>query len=419
MKTGYEKEAFGGSRDGVNFSAPADAGVQGGSNRNDEPTLNMGQSLGGGRFVGNQTAYNQATYGQNTRPSYSQKNLSPTQRNNLMQQMGITMDNPYGFQNRFSDALGIDPKNLSYPNLSPQKRQGIMQLTLDRYLDPNLSAVSNPNDQLRPGMREGDITRFGTVESVPKEDMNTLEKLFSNNMFGGMLGIGKELVLTEKPGDIPASASVAGEDPRYTPSGGFKVDVPGGIANYVASVREKFNRPPEFDVSMDADATVSYTPGQQNPFADANLDINRDKEARTSSMVSDMTNYFAPNVNTGRPRVNISSSTDRSSAPLNDMTLKPNNVTTTPPQDVVPEFYNPRSDRSAFMLDALEEFDRGAQVERGGIASVARSSNKEPFNLMDLGNTSLLGTRVPTNNKPQANSYFDRLLADSLTGARR
>jgi hypothetical protein len=412
MATGYEKEAFGSSRDGVNFSADANDGfsnasVVGGDNRNDEPTLRMGQSLGGGRFVGNQTAYNLATYGQNTRPSYSQKNLSPTQRNNLMQQMGITMDNPYGFQNRFSDTLGIDPKNLSYPNLSPQKRQGIMQLTLDRYLDPTLSVVSNPNDQLRPGMRAGDITRFGTVESVPKENMNTLEKLFSNTMIGSMFGIGKELVLTEKPGDIPASASVAGEDPRYTPSGGFKVNVPGGIANYVDSVREKFNRPPEFDVSMDADATVSYTPGQ------------RSSQASTSSMVSDMTNYFAPNVNTGRPRVDISSSTDSSSAPLNNMTLKSNNVTMAPPQDIVPEFYNPRSDRSAFMLDALEEFDRGAQVESAGIASVAQPSSKEPFNLMDLGNTSLLGTRVPTNNKPQANSYFDRLLADSLTGARR
>ena len=419
MATGYEKEAFGSSRDGVNFSGStsgssddgfSNANVQGGSNRNDEPTLNMGQSLGGGRFVGNQTAYNQATYGQNTRPSYSQKNLSPTQRNNLMQQMGITMDNPYGFQNRFSDTLGIDPKNLSYPNLSPQKRQGIMQLTLDRYLDPNLSAVSNPNDQLRPGMRGGDITRFGMVESVPKENMNTLEKLFSDNMFfGGMVGVGRELALTEKPGDIPASASVAGEDPRYTPSGGFKVAVPGGIANFVDSVGEKFNRPPEFDVSMDADATVGYTPGQ------------RSSQDSTSSMVSDMTNYFAPNVNTGRPRVNITSSTDRSLPPLNNMTLKSDNVTTMAPnsQDVVPEFYNPRSDRSAFMLDALEEFDRGAQVESAGIASVAQPSRKEPFNLMDLGNTSLLGTRVPTNNKPQANSYFDRLLADSLTGARR
>jgi len=267
MATGYENEAFGSSRDGVNFSPSTpgssddgfpNASVVGGDNRNDEPPLSMGQSLGGGRFVGNQTAYNQATYNQNTRPSYSQDNLSLTQRNNLMQEMGITEDNPYGFQNRFSEVTGLDAKDLSYSNImSPQQRQGIMQLTLDRYLDPMSQG------QLRPGMRSGDITQYGIVQSVPKAeaDMNMAEKLLSNNMLGNMLGIGKELRLTDSPqrtgSMIPASASVAGEDPRYTSSGAYKVETPeflqntmDSIVSGIGSLRERFSPDPNLSVDI-------------------------------------------------------------------------------------------------------------------------------------------------------------------------
>ena len=293
-------------------SAPAssddgflDAGVQGGDNRNDEPSLSMGQSLGGGRFVGNQTAYNQATYNQNTRPSYSQDNLSLTQRNNLMQQMGITENNPYGFQNRFSEVTGLDAKDLNYSNImSPQQRQGIMQLTLDRYLDPMSEG------QLRPGMRSGDITQYGIVQSVPKaeDNMNMAEKLLSNNMLGNMLGIGQELRVGDLPAGspsmIPASASVAGEDPRYTSSGAYKVETPeflqntmNSMASGIESLRERFNRPPEFDVGMDADATVSYTPGQQDPFASRNLGVGRDKEARTYNPAQELRDKYSGTMN--------------------------------------------------------------------------------------------------------------------------
>lgn len=303
MATDYEKEVFGTSAS--SDDSFSNASVVGGYNRNDEPSLSMGQSLGGGRFVGNQTAYNQATYNQNTRPSYSQDNLSLTQRNNLMQEMGITEDNPYGFQNRFSEVTGLDAKNLSYSNImSPQQRQGIMQLTLDRYLDPMSEG------QLRPGMRSGDITQYGIVQSVPKaeDNMNMAEKLMSNNMLGNMLGIGQELRLGDLPAGsssmIPASASVAGEDPRYTSSGAYKVETPeflqntmDSITSGIGSLREKFNRPPEFDVDMDADATVSYTPGQQNPFASRNLGRDSDKEARTYNPVQELRDKYSGTMN--------------------------------------------------------------------------------------------------------------------------
>lgn len=234
-----------------------------------------------------------------------QAKIRQEQRNALMQQMGITEDNPYGFQNRFAEATGLDAKNLSYANLmSLQQRQGIMQLTLDRYLDPMSEG------QLRPGMRSGDITQYGIVQSVPKaeDNMNMAEKLLSNNMLGNMLGIGQELRLTDAPqrtgSMIPASASVAGEDPRYTSSGAYKVETPeflqntmDSITSGIGSLREKFNRPPEFDVGMDADATVSYTPGQQDPFASRNLGVGRDKEARTYNPAQELRDKYSGTMN--------------------------------------------------------------------------------------------------------------------------
>jgi len=187
-----------------------------------------------------------------------QAKIRQEERNALMQQMGITEDNPYGFQNRFSEVTGLDAKNLSYANLmSLQQRQGIMQLTLDRYLDPMSQG------QLRPGMRSGDITQYGIVQSVPKAeaDMNMAEKLLSNNMLGNMLGIGKELRLTDSPqrtgSMIPASASVAGEDPRYTSSGAYKVETPeflqntmDSIVSGIGSLRERFSPDPNLSVDI-------------------------------------------------------------------------------------------------------------------------------------------------------------------------
>ena len=314
MATDYEKEAFGSSRDGVNFSrsTPAssddgfpNASVQGGDNRNDEPLLSLGQSLGGGRFVGNQTMANQANYGQNTRPSYSQDNLSLTQRNNLMQQMGITEDNPYGFQNRFSEVTGLNAKNLSYANLlSLQQRQGIMQLTLDRYLDPM------SDGQLRPGMRSGDITQYGTVQSVPKSDadMNMAEKLLSNSMLGGMFGLGRELRLTDSPlrteSLIPASASVAEEDPRYTSSGAYNVETPeflqntmDSITSGIGSLREKFSPDPNLSVDIGV-GDLGVDPMTNLPaFGDANLGVGRDKEARTYNPAQELRDKYSGTMN--------------------------------------------------------------------------------------------------------------------------
>jgi len=314
MATGYENEAFGSSRDGVNFSpstpAPANDGfsnasVQGGANRNDEPPLSLGQSLGGGRFVGNQTAYNQATYNQNTRPSYSQDNLSLTQRNNLMQEMGITEDNPYGFQNRFSEVTGLDAKNLSYSNImSPQQRQGIMQLTLDRYLDPMSQG------QLRPGMRSGDITQYGIVQSVPKAeaDMNMAEKLLSNNMLGNMLGIGQELRLGDLPAGspamIPASASVAGEDPRYTSSGAYKVETPeflqntmDSIASGIGSLRERFSPDPNLSVDIGAAGLQGASPAEAILVSDLSIGdlLKRGIDSTTDFLNIPNSDNFNPN----------------------------------------------------------------------------------------------------------------------------
>jgi len=189
-----------------------------------------------------------------------QAKIQQEQRNALMQQMGITEDNPYGFQNRFSEVTGLDAKNLSYANLlSLQQRQGIMQLTLDRYLDPM------SDGQLRPGMRSGDITQYGIVQSVPKADadMTMAEKLLSNSMLGGMFGLGRELRLTDSPlrteSLIPASASVAGEDPRYTSSGAYKGETPeflqntmDSITSGIASLREKFSPDPDLSVDIGA-----------------------------------------------------------------------------------------------------------------------------------------------------------------------
>lgn len=228
-----------------------------------------------------------------------QAKIQQEQRNALMQQMGITEDNPYGFQNRFAEATGLDAKNLSYANLmSLQQRQGIMQLTLDRYLDPMSQG------QLRPGMRSGDITQYGIVQSVPKAeaDMNMAEKLLSNNMLGNMLGIGKELRLTDSPqrtgSMIPASASVAGEDPRYTSSGAYKVETPeflqntmDSITSGIGSLREKFSPDPNLSVDIGA-ANLGVDPMTNLPA------FGSEREARTYNPVQELRNQRSATITT-------------------------------------------------------------------------------------------------------------------------
>jgi len=219
--------------------------------------------------------------------------------------MGITEDNPYGFQNRFSEVTGLDAKNLSYSNImSPQQRQGIMQLTLDRYLDPMSQG------QLRPGMRSGDITQYGIVQSVPKAeaDMNMAEKLLSNNMLGNMLGIGQELRLGDLPAGspsmIPASASVAGEDPRYTSSGAYKVETPeflqntmDSIASGIGSLRERFSPDPNLSVDIGAAGLQGASPAEAILVSDLSIGdlLKRGIDSTTDFLNIPNSDNFNPN----------------------------------------------------------------------------------------------------------------------------
>ena len=234
-----------------------------------------------------------------------QAKIQQEQRNALMQQMGITEDNPYGFQNRFAEATGLDAKNLSYANLmSLQQRQGIMQLTLDRYLDPMSQG------QLRPGMRSGDITQYGIVQSVPKAeaDMNMAEKLLSNNMLGNMLGIGQELRLGDLPAGspamIPASASVAGEDPRYTSSGAYKVETPeflqntmDSIASGIGSLRERFSPDPNLSVDIGAAGLQGASPAEAILVSDLSIGdlLKRGIDSTTDFLNIPNSDNFNPN----------------------------------------------------------------------------------------------------------------------------
>ena len=84
--------------------------------------------------------------------------------------MGITMDNPYGYEGIFSRRLGIDPRNISYKsNLTARQRANIANNQYDKYMNP-FRDLGQGKGELRPGaQKEGFMTEQGNVMSQYRE----------------------------------------------------------------------------------------------------------------------------------------------------------------------------------------------------------------------------------------------------------
>jgi len=96
--------------------------------------------------------------------------------------MGITMDNPYGYEGVFSRRLGIDPRNISYKsNLTAAQRANIANNQYNKYIDP-FRDLGQAKGELRPGaQQEGFMTTQGNVMSQFREQ--PIEEMTARGIF--------------------------------------------------------------------------------------------------------------------------------------------------------------------------------------------------------------------------------------------
>ena len=86
---------------------------------------------------------------------------------------GITALNPFGEDNFFTQAFGIDPRSLDYSGMGIDLG-GTADLTYDRYANPLVR--KDGAFSLRPGLSSGELTRLGQIIEVDRP-MGGIEQL--------------------------------------------------------------------------------------------------------------------------------------------------------------------------------------------------------------------------------------------------
>ena len=113
--------------------------------------------------------------------------------------MGITLDNPYGYDGVFSGTFGIDPRNISYSNhMSAQDRADIANNQFSKY--------ANPTNQ--PG-------KIGYNPDFPTAEPGFLRSGVQKKGFDTTLGIVQEFAKKRSPEDMLAIAGIGALNPAF------------------------------------------------------------------------------------------------------------------------------------------------------------------------------------------------------------
>ena len=245
------------------------------------------------------------------------------------QARGITTSNPYGFDGFFSRVLGINPKNISYPDLNKGRtgtvfkdgiisRGGVMQgipaaqynamfkTPAQRIADNQFSKFINPtNDETKPGYnpefpsaqemgpgklrsgveKAGYQTTLGPVMEQAREQ-STGEMIARGvaGLFGGLPGLALGQIGTKEYG-LPGQPGFEDFDPNNPrPGGGMLGQVLGGvnptqaltktgsgIGQLMDSVTDFFK--PEVPEPVAADVTPVTTQPNRTGFEERRSDI--------------------------------------------------------------------------------------------------------------------------------------------------
>jgi hypothetical protein len=148
--------------------------------------------------------------------------------------LGITPDNPYGYQGFFSKTFGIAPENISYSNIF-----GGNQATMDAIAQKNVDVYSNPNNnpslagydptqpanQPRSGIQRGfgslfnpvgQQTAFGKIAAQrPNDPLGSL----AIGAFSNLAGFGLPSIMAQSIGrDTYAAKGTPGYNPTIDPA---------------------------------------------------------------------------------------------------------------------------------------------------------------------------------------------------------
>ncbi len=139
------------------------------------------------------------------------------------QAKGITALNPFGEDNFFTRAFGIDPKILDYSGMGIDLG-GTANLAYDRYLNPLVR--KDGAFSLRPGLSSGELTRLGQIIEVDRP-MSGIEQLVRGaispamgnplGLFISNLGTTEKAIAPNKmlPGGLNYDPTLDPSSPQY------------------------------------------------------------------------------------------------------------------------------------------------------------------------------------------------------------
>ena len=191
------------------------------------------RDLGVGKGLFGRTTYN-STYNRQMAKNYvdlvNRQFGTPSQKE-FNEAMGITLDNPYGYDGLFSRSFGIDPRNINYSKqMSAQVRADIANNQFSKYANPTNQPGKigyNPAfETAKPGFlrsgvqKKGFNTALGPVQEFSKKrsptDMLAIAGIGALNPAFGILTEALTDTTYGLPGLAPPDAAPPGEPQTFT-----------------------------------------------------------------------------------------------------------------------------------------------------------------------------------------------------------
>ena len=165
------------------------------------------------------------------------------------QAKGITALNPFGEDNFFTRAFGIDPRSLDYSGMGIDLG-GTADLAYDRYLNP-LVENKDGTFSLRSGLSGGEKTRLGEIVEVdrPMSGMDQIARTAFGlatpiGMFTSALGTTEKAIAPNEllPGGLNYDPTLDPSNPQYTGPQSFLAKTASGLESLLTGGAKPISR---------------------------------------------------------------------------------------------------------------------------------------------------------------------------------
>ena len=200
------------------------------------------------------------------------------------QAKGITALNPFGEDNFFTRAFGIDPKILDYSGMGIDLG-GTADLAYDRYLNPLVR--KDGAFSLRPGLSAGELTRLGQIIEVDKR-MGPGEQV-ARTAFGlatpigplaSILGTTEKAIAPNKmlPGGLNYDPRLDPSSPQYAGPQSFLGKAASGLESLLTGGAKPVSR--FFEDGKEKPTAIDQLQSQRSFFDPSKKDFLGDRDYR-------------------------------------------------------------------------------------------------------------------------------------------